>query len=131
MKIIAATMRGGLDDNVSQVFGRCSNYTIIKAEGSEIKEVNVVPNQAVAEIAATGIEAAEFIWFNKPEFVVAGNFGPHATAVFSSAGIKMIQAQGIVDDVVKKILSGELIPIDRPTVDLNYGASHVKMTRLE
>jgi len=108
MKIIVATNRGGLEDDVSPVFGRCQTFTIIEAEGSEIKNVEVVPNQFANAVHGAGIQAGQWVVSQKAKAVIAGNFGPNVSSILQQAGIEMIVAQGKVKEVVEKYLRGEL-----------------------
>lgn len=108
MKIIVATNRGGLEDDVSPVFGRCQTFTIIEAEGSEIKNVEVVPNQFANAVHGAGIQAGQWVVSQKAKAVIAGNFGPNVSSILQQAGIEMIVAQGNVKEVVEKYLRGEL-----------------------
>jgi len=108
MKIIVATNKGGLEDDVSPVFGRCQTFTIVEAEGNEIKNVEIVPNQFSAAVHGAGIQAGQWIVSQKAKAVIAGNFGPNVTAILQQAGIEMIMAQGKVKDAVEKYLKGEL-----------------------
>lgn len=108
MKIIVATNRGGLEDDVSPVFGRCQTFTIIEAEGSEIKNVEVVPNQFANAVHGAGIQVGQWVVGQKAKAVIAGNFGPNVSSILQQAGIEMIVAQGKVKEVVEKYLRGEL-----------------------
>lgn len=108
MKIIVATAKGGMEDNVSPVFGRCQTFTIIEAERNEIKNVEVVPNQFSAAVHGAGVQSAQWIVNQGAKAVISGNFGPNVTAILQQAGIDMIIAQGKVKDVVEKYLKGEL-----------------------
>jgi len=114
MKIIVATNKGGLEDNVSPVFGRCQTFTIIEAEGSEIKNVEVVPNQFANAVHGAGIQTAQWVVSQGAKAVIAGNFGPNVTAILQQAGVEMITAQGNVKEVVEKYLRGELRPSSTP-----------------
>jgi len=108
MKIIVATNRGGLEDDVSPVFGRCQTFTIIEAEGNEIKNVEVVPNQFASAVHGAGIQTGQWVVSQGAKAVIAGNFGPNVTAILQQAGVEMITAQGKVKDVVERYLRGEL-----------------------
>jgi len=108
MKIIVATNRGGLEDDVSPVFGGCQTFTIIEAEGSEIKNVEVVPNQFANAVHGAGIQAGQWVVSQKAKAVIAVNFGPNVSSILQQAGIEMIVAQGNVKEVVEKYLRGEL-----------------------
>ncbi len=108
MKIIVATNKGGLEDDVSPVFGRCQTFTIVEVEGNEIKNVEVTPNQFASAVHGAGIQAAQWIVSQKAKAVIAGNFGPNVTAILQQAGVEMVVAQEKVKDAVEKYLKGEL-----------------------
>ncbi len=108
MKIIVATNKGGLEDDVSPVFGRCQTFTIVEVDGNEIKNVEVTPNQFASAVHGAGIQAGQWIVSQKAKAVIAGNFGPNVTAILQQAGIEMVVTQGKVKDAVEKYLRGEL-----------------------
>lgn len=115
MKIAVATTQGGLEDNVSPVFGRCATYTMVEVDDKEIKNVGVVPNQFAAAMGGAGIQAAQLVANQGALAVIAGNFGPNATAVLTQANVKMVQAQGNARDTVTKYINGELQAVSEPT----------------
>ncbi len=121
MKIVVATMNGGLDDNVSPVFGRCSKYTITECDGEKIGETVVEDNPGFTAQGGAGIQAAQFVAEQNADYVVAGNFGPKAAAVLSASNIKMIQAQDNVKEAVEKVISGELKLVKKSTVQEHFG----------
>lgn len=121
MKIAVATMKGGLEDNVSPFFGRCANYTMVECENKEFKEVTVLDNPAMSAAGGAGIQAAQYVADEGCSAAAAGNFGPNAAAVLKAANVEMIQAQGNVREVIEGYINGELKPVDSATVDLNYG----------
>lgn len=108
MKIIVATNKGGLEDGVSPVLGRCQTFTIVEVEGNEIKNVEITPNQFASAVHGAGIQAGQWIVSQKAKAVIAGNFGPNVTVILQQAGVEMVVAQGKVKDVVEKYLKGEL-----------------------
>ncbi len=115
MKIIVATNKGGLGDSVSGVFGRCQTFTIVEAEGGEIKGAEVVPNQFSAAVHGAGIQAAQWVANQGAKAVIAGNFGPNAAGILQQAGVETVVAQGIVREVVEKYLKGELASSPSPS----------------
>ena len=108
MRILVATNVGGLDDNVSMVFARAPTFTIIEAEGNEIKSVNVMQNQFANAVHGAGIQVGQFIASQGINVAIAGNFGPNVSSILAQYGIQMMSAQGKVRDVVEKFLKGEL-----------------------
>ncbi len=115
-KIVVATQNGGLEDQVSQVFGRCPTYTVVNTEDGEIQNSKVVQNQYANAKSGAGIQAAGFATNEGAEAVISGNFGPNVASVLNQAGVKMVSASGLsVKEAVKKYLDGELEPISEAT----------------
>ena len=109
MMIAAATNTGGLEDQISTIFGRCPTYTFVEVEGNEIKNAVVEPNPAASAAGGAGIQAAQFIVGKKVKAVLAGEFGPNATGVLTSAGVEMISVRGMtVREAIERYLRGEL-----------------------
>ncbi|MEM2977033.1 MAG: NifB/NifX family molybdenum-iron cluster-binding protein, partial [Thermoplasmata archaeon] len=117
MKIMVATTKGGLDDIVSNVFGRCATFTIVEVDAKEIKNATVVPNQFAGDMGGVGIQVAQLAAKEGVRAVIAGRFGPHASQVLAQAGIVMAPVVGIpVREAVGKYLLGEaLAPGGSPT----------------
>ena len=116
MKIAVATNAGGLEDTVSQVFGRCPTYTIVETDGNEIKDSRVIPNPAANAGGGAGIQAAQLLVNEGATAALAGSFGPNASGVLAQAGIKMVPVQGIpVKEAAEKFLKGELGETAAPT----------------
>ena len=120
MKMMAATTKGGLDDLVSEVFGRCATFTMVDVEGKDIKGANVVPNQFAGGTGGVGIQVAQMAVKEKVRAVLAGRFGPNASEVLAQAGIDMVPMAGVpVRQAVEKYLSREaLAPTGNPTAKL-------------
>ena len=60
-KIVVATTKGGLDDEVCSTFGRAPTFTVIDVEGSEIAHSTVQPNEHAEASAGAGIQAAQWL----------------------------------------------------------------------
>lgn len=120
MKICVATNQGGLEDQISPVFGRCPTFTFVDVEGNEIKNVEIIPNEFAEAMGGAGIQAAQFVANRGIKAVIAGNYGPNAYPILNQAGVDAIVAQGNVKDVVMKYIEGELKPVAQPTTP-RYG----------
>jgi len=131
MKIMVATMKGGLDDQVAPVFGRCTNFTVIEADKKtkKIKKTEIISNTSAAARGGAGIQAAQSAVDKGVEAVIAGNFGPNAFRVLAAGGVKIVQAQGNVKEIVEKYLKGELKPLDASTVSEFYGTPGAMLGR--
>lgn len=115
-KVVVATQKGGLDDQVSPVFGRCQTYTIVEIEGDEVKGAEVVQNQYANAMSGAGIQAAGFVANQGADAVISGNFGPNVASVLNQSGVDMIQSSGgSVKEAVQKYLNGQLQPVTQAT----------------
>ena len=105
---VATQGRGGLDDLVSPVFGRCPTFTVVDVEGGEIKGVQVVPNQAAQAAHGAGIAAVQALANLGVKVALAGRFGPWAQQAMMQFGIQAIMVPpGItVRDAVLKYVLG-------------------------
>ncbi len=121
MKIAVTTNKGGLEDDISAVMGRCAKFTIVEVEGQEIKKTEVLDNQLASAMGGVGIQAAQFLANQGVEVVISGNFGPNAFNILNQAGVKMVQAQGNVKEAVLKYAKGELKPLDSASVNMFGG----------
>ncbi|MFH1403085.1 MAG: NifB/NifX family molybdenum-iron cluster-binding protein [Candidatus Altiarchaeota archaeon] len=121
MNIAVATTKGGLDDSVSPIFGRCIKITLVECEGGEISNVVITDNPGFMEAGGAGIKAAQYVSGLNAEAVIAGNFGPNASTVLSQSGVNMLLSQGTVKDSVEKYINGELTNVSGPTVESHHG----------
>ncbi|ALM75137.1 NifB/NifX family molybdenum-iron cluster-binding protein [Thermococcus barophilus] len=111
MRIVVATIKGGLDDFVSQAFGRAPTFTIVDVdENGNIINVQAVQNPAYSAPRAAGIQAAQFCINEGADVVIAGQFGPNSSQVLQAAGIKFVSAPPTmtVEQAVQAYLRGEL-----------------------
>ena len=109
MRIAVSTTSGGLDDKVSEVFGRAVSFTIVDVEDGEIRNVEVVRNDFAVRGGGAGIAVSQFLADKGVEVVLTGNVGPNALSVLQSAGIKVYRAGGLkVSEAIEKFLKGEL-----------------------
>lgn len=116
MKIAVATTRGGLDDAVSPVFGRCPTFTLVDVENGEIVSHEAIQNPYAGAAGGAGIQAAQLIVSKGAQAVLAGAFGPNATNVLSQGGVQTVPAQGPVKENVLEFAAGRLTPSSGPTV---------------
>jgi len=115
MRIVAATTRGGLDDAISPVFGRCTTFTVVDVEGDEIVSHEVIQNPYAGAMGGAGIQAAQLVLSKGAQAVLAGSFGPNASNVLSQGGVSMVPAQGTVQDKARDLAAGRLSPSSGPT----------------
>jgi predicted Fe-Mo cluster-binding NifX family protein len=80
----------GLDDIVSSRFGRCPTFTIVTIEGSNIKDVKTIENQAALVPHGAGVAAVQALTNEEVKVIVAGRFGPWASQASIQFGIQMV-----------------------------------------
>ncbi|TDX51401.1 NifB/NifX family molybdenum-iron cluster-binding protein [Orenia marismortui] len=102
MKILAIPTEG---DQVSAHFGRCSQFTIVKSEGGEIKAKEKIDNP--------GHEPGFLPRFLKQEHnvdvILAGGMGRRAKDIFDANNIEVVSgASGLIDDVINLYLKDSL-----------------------
>ena len=116
MKIAVSTTTGGLDDKVSEVFGRAVSFTIVDVEDGEIRNIDIVRNDFAVRGGGAGVAVSQFLADKGVNAVITGNVGPNALAVLSSAGIKVYRGSGLtVKEAIEKLIRGELEEITSPS----------------
>ena len=129
MKFCIATTHGGLEDQVSPVFGRCPTFTFVDVEGNDIKNTEIIQNEFATAMGGAGIQAAQLVVNKGADVVIAGNYGPNAYPILSQAGVNVVSIHGIsVKDAVMRYLNGELKPITQPTAPM-FGGRGMGMGR--
>ena len=110
MRIVVATVRGGLEDFVNQAFGRTPTFTIVDVEDGEIKNVRVVPNPSASAPRGAGVQAAQFCIDEGANAVISGQFGPNSSQVLQASGIRFVSAPPTmrVEEAIRAFLRGEL-----------------------
>ncbi|HGE71051.1 TPA: dinitrogenase iron-molybdenum cofactor [Candidatus Poribacteria bacterium] len=89
---------------VAEHFGRCPSYTIIDIDDNKIVETRVVNNPGHMPGAIPQMMNQLGV-----DVMIAGGMGPRAINFFQEYGIQTIVGiQGDIDDVIEKLLSGEL-----------------------
>jgi predicted Fe-Mo cluster-binding NifX family protein len=121
MKVAVSTTKGGLDDNICPIFGRCPTFTIVEVGGKSIEKTNVIPNPGAQAGGGAGIAAAQTVIDAGADEVITGNCGPNAIGVLSQSGIKVYVASGTVKSAVEDLLAGELSPLESPSVSGHFG----------
>jgi len=116
MRVAVSTTSGGLDDRVSDVFGRTLSFTIVDVRNGEIRNFEIVKNEFAMRGGGAGVAVSQFLIDKGVNAVVTGNIGPNALDILTSAGVKVYRGSGlIVKDAVKKLVRRELEEITSPS----------------
>jgi len=94
---------GGLEDVVSEVFGRANTFTIIDVEGGAVMNVDILQNPAVTYKHGAGPIVVKTLVDLGVNFVVSGELGPGVSTLLDQFKVsKVIVKPGtIVKEVLK------------------------------
>jgi len=99
--------QGGLEDVVSDVFGRANAFTIVDVEKGTIKNVKVLKNPAVSYKHGAGPIVVNMLIDNGVNIVIAAEFGPGVSTLLDQHKITKIKvnAGSNVSESLKNALS--------------------------
>jgi predicted Fe-Mo cluster-binding NifX family protein len=99
--------QGGLEDVVSDVFGRANTFTVIDIEKNVVKNVKVLENPAVSYEHGAGPIVVKMLIDSGVNMVIAAEFGPGVSTLLDQHKITKItvQAGSSVSESLKNALS--------------------------
>lgn len=97
---------GGLEDTVSEVFGRANSFTIVEVSEGEIKSVEVMQNPAVSYKFGAGPIVVKMLVDSGVNVVLSGELGPGASALLEQHNVKLVIVKpGVtVSEAIKEAL---------------------------
>jgi predicted Fe-Mo cluster-binding NifX family protein len=103
---ISTDGKNGLEDVVSNVFGRARTFTIVDAEDEKITGVNVLENQALSYAHGAGPIAIKTLIDDGVTVVIASELGIGASELLWQHGLIYVQAKPgtVVGAAVKEAL---------------------------
>ncbi len=107
MRIAFATVRGGLDDQLADRFGRAPTFTIVDVDPQtgEVKKVEVVENPGYRAGSGAGVKAAQTLADKGAQIYVGPQPGPNAYAALQHLGIKIYTVTGTtVKEALQQVL---------------------------
>jgi predicted Fe-Mo cluster-binding NifX family protein len=101
---VATDGKDGLEDVVSNVFGRARTFTIVDVEDEKIVDVSVLENPAIAYAHGAGPIAIKTLVDDGVDVVLASELGVGASDILRQHNIMYIQAKPgtNVGDAIKK-----------------------------
>ena len=104
---IPTKSQGGLEDVVSDVFGKANVFTILDVEKGAIKNVKVLENPAKFYEHGAGPIVVKMLIDTEVNMVIAAEFGPGASELLEHHEITMmlVDANSTVAKAIKKALS--------------------------
>jgi len=118
--------KGGLKEDLSPRFGRCSSFTFVTIENNEINSVKTVPNHAGEAMGGAGVQASQIVGMNNANVVIVGKLGPNAAQALSALNLKIIAAPSEILSVKKVIdlyIGGQLQELSGSNVGSHFGAN--------
>jgi len=99
--------QGGLEDVVSNVFGRANTFTIVDIQNNAIKNVRVLENPAVSYEHGAGPIVVKMLIDSGVNMVIAAEFGPGVSTLLDQHKVTKItvQAGSSVSESLKNALS--------------------------
>ena len=106
---IATVGEKGLEDKVSETFGRANTYTVVEVKNGKIADVKVLRNPAVSYEHGAGPIVARMLIEEGVQLVVAGEIGPGVSSILEHHNVKRVtfKAGASVSEVLKDILKIE------------------------
>jgi predicted Fe-Mo cluster-binding NifX family protein len=96
----------GLEETVSEIFGRAKNFTIVKISDGAVVDIQVIENPALSYIQGAGPVVVKTLADMEVNMVAAQELGPGASTLLQQHNIIKVTVEPgvIVDSVVKDIL---------------------------
>lgn len=115
LKLAVATKgSGGLEGEVSDVFGKAKTFTIIELEDDKIKSVEVRENPGSSYEHGSGPLAGKFLSETEAKAVICGEFGPGALSLLKTIKIHPIKVEAGTK-VSRAMLVGEVKALAKET----------------
>jgi len=108
MKVAIPTNgKKGLEDKVSEIFGRSSTFTIIDVEGEEVKKVEVIENPASSYPYGAGPIVVKTLIDMGVDVIITCRIGPSTSAILESKNIPVFKVpHGLsVKEALEKFLA--------------------------
>jgi predicted Fe-Mo cluster-binding NifX family protein len=99
--------QGGLEDVVSNVFGRAKTFTLVDIENGVIKKIRVLKNPAVSYTHGAGPIVVKMLIDSGVNIAVATEFGPGASTLLDHHNVTRItvHAGDSVSKSIKNVLA--------------------------
>jgi predicted Fe-Mo cluster-binding NifX family protein len=109
--IVASNGSKGLKDTVSEVFARCSVFTIVKLEKDKIKEVKIEKNTMAKLDYGVGPIVSQKLIDAGANVVIAAQFGPTVQEIFKKANVEtfIVPSGTIIEDAIKQYINSRKI----------------------
>jgi len=107
---VATNGKKGLEDTVSEVFGRANTFTIAEIEDAEIQILRIIENPALSYEHGAGPIAVKELVDSKVDLVIVPQLGHGASSILEHHSIAVNLAKGgtevkqAIEDALKGVL---------------------------
>jgi len=108
MKIALSCNGKDINDNLSEMFGRCPYFLIVEIEDKKVKKFEAIENTSINQTSGVGISVAQMIAGKNVSAVITGNVGPRALDVLRQFNIDVYKGAGLTKEVLQKFIEGKL-----------------------
>ena len=108
MKIAISSKGKDINNNLSEVFGRCPYFLIVEIDDKKIKGFEAIKNLSINQTSGAGISAAQMVAGKNVSVVITGAVGPRALDVLKQFNIQVYNGTGLVREAVQKFIEGKL-----------------------
>jgi predicted Fe-Mo cluster-binding NifX family protein len=99
MRIAISSTGKTINDEISEVFGRCPYFLIVENK----KIIEIIKNESVNQRGGAGISASKLMAEKKIDIVISNNVGPRALDVLEQFKIKIVLKKGTVEKAIEEI----------------------------
>ena len=112
MKIAISSTDKNIENNISNIFGRCPYFIITEVKDNKIGEIEIIKNKNIDQTGGAGISTAQLMAEKDINVVITGNVGPRALDVLNQFNIEVYSEEGTIKDVLQKLIDGKLKKIN-------------------
>lgn len=112
MKIAISSTDKSIENEVSDVFGRCPYFIIAEIKDGKIEKTEAIKNESADQTGGAGISTAQLMAEKDINAVITGNVGPRALDVLNQFNIEIYSGEGIVKDVLQALIDKKLKKIN-------------------
>ncbi|MEA3272620.1 MAG: NifB/NifX family molybdenum-iron cluster-binding protein [Patescibacteria group bacterium] len=108
MKIAISSTGKNLNDDVAEVFGRCSYFIIVEVENQKLGKPEILENKNMDQVSGAGVSVAQVVAEKNIDVVITRNIGPRALDVLRQFNIKIYSGDGVIKDALQKFIDEKL-----------------------
>jgi len=112
MKIAVSSTDKNIENNVSDIFGRCPYFIIAEIKDQKIGKTETIKNESTDQMSGAGISTAQLMAEKNVDAVITGNIGPRALDVLEQFNIKVYSGEGVIKEVLQEFIDGKLEKIN-------------------